>query len=163
MVSQRSFRLSLVGLSLVLLAGCASHTWAPGPDARGTFDEARGRCSLMARHSGHGFYAAGSERFVASAALGAAIGNAIRTQNDFNDCMSANGWVMTDSHAQNALGTADPRFSAATPVAASARMTPAQAAEAQQPAPSVPACTQKDKELAQIARKDGYQYHSSCE
>src|SRR6185437_6430569 len=87
------FSLSLTGL---VIAGCASHTWAPGPDAKGSYDEASAQCSLMARHSGGGFYASGRPGFVIGAALGAAVGDAIRAQNDFNDCMKASGWVTAD-------------------------------------------------------------------
>jgi hypothetical protein len=50
----------------------------------------------MASHSGGGFVAAGSQQFVAGATLGAAIGDAVRQQNDFNSCMSASGWVLID-------------------------------------------------------------------
>ena|SRR5690348_7477696 len=86
----------------VILAGCATHTWAPGPDARGTFDEAKARCSLMARHSGGGFYASGTPSFVAGAAVGAAIGEAVRANADFNDCMQASGWVIADGQPPTA-------------------------------------------------------------
>ena len=87
-------------LAALALAGCATHTWAPGPNAKGTFDEAKARCSLMARHSGGSFAAAGDPNFVAGAAAGAAIGNAIRAQADFNDCMSASGWVVADDQVK---------------------------------------------------------------
>ena len=87
-------------LAAGFLAGCATHTWAPGPNAKGTFDEAKARCSLMARHSGGAFLAAGDPNFVAGATVGAAIGNAIRTQADFNDCISASGWVVADDQVK---------------------------------------------------------------
>lgn len=89
-------------LSAMFLAGCASHQWAPGPDAKGTFEEANARCSLLARHSGGGFYAQGSARFVAGAALGAAVGDAIRANGDYNDCMAATGWVVADKDSKGA-------------------------------------------------------------
>jgi hypothetical protein len=57
------------------------------------FEPARARCSLFARHGGSGFVAVGSENYVAGAALGHAIGESIRAQRDFNDCMSASGWI----------------------------------------------------------------------
>lgn len=88
----------LFAVGAILLAGCATHAWAPGPNAKGTFDEASAQCSLMARHSGSGeFYAQGSPGFVAGATVGAAVGDAIRTQADFNDCMKASGWVVADA------------------------------------------------------------------
>jgi len=46
----------------------------------------------MARHSGGSFAAYGSPSYVAGAALGNAIGESVRTQQDFSDCMQANGW-----------------------------------------------------------------------
>ncbi len=54
----------------------------------------------MARHSGGSYYAQGTPAFVGGALAGAAIGEAIRTQADFNDCMSATGWIATDVHNQ---------------------------------------------------------------
>lgn len=90
------------GLSLLVLAGCATHTWAPGPDAKGTFEEANAQCQLMARHSGGSYYASGTPSFVAGATAGAAIGEAIRTQADYNDCMAASGWQVADSKSGNA-------------------------------------------------------------
>ena len=89
-----------VGASLLLLAGCATHSWAPGPAARGTLEQAQGQCRLMARHSGGGFYASGTQQFVAGAMLGAAVGDAIRANDDFNDCMMASGWVVADKQPQ---------------------------------------------------------------
>jgi hypothetical protein len=81
-----------------LLAGCATgpRQWLPGPNVAPnmTFDQQQAQCSLMARHGGSGFYAAGNQNFVAGAAVGHAIGEGIRTQQDFNDCMLASGWVV---------------------------------------------------------------------
>lgn len=81
-----------------LLAGCASHTWAPGPTVNPnlTFDQQKAQCSLMARHSGSGFAAAGNPNFVAAAAIGHGIGEGVRANQDFNDCMLASGWVVAD-------------------------------------------------------------------
>lgn len=45
---------------------------------------------------GASFAAQGSPNFVAGAAVGAAIGESIRTQNDFNNCMLASGWQIAD-------------------------------------------------------------------
>jgi hypothetical protein len=82
-----------------LVSGCAQQTWSPGPNARGTFDETKGRCQLAASQSGTGFAAVGSQQFVAGAAVGNAVGNAIQAQNVFNSCMSASGWVSVDPKA----------------------------------------------------------------
>lgn len=81
-----------------LLAGCvAQHNWAPGPQIAGhDFEQDRARCSITARHSGEGGFVFGPPVFVLGAVIGGAIGNANRTQTDFNDCMSAQGWRATD-------------------------------------------------------------------
>jgi hypothetical protein len=100
---------SIVMLSagLAILGGCAAHTWAPGPGMSAVdFEPAKARCSLMARHGGGTFIAVGSPSYVAGAQLGNAIGEAARTQQDFNECMIASGWRIADGQtvaAQNAL------------------------------------------------------------
>jgi len=78
------------------LAACAHQSWVAGPNAQGTFSEAKGRCMLLANNTGGGFYAQGSQTFVASAAAGAAIGNAIKAASNFDACMMANGWEIAD-------------------------------------------------------------------
>jgi hypothetical protein len=83
-------------LALASSACVPAHTWVPGPGATADFETTKGRCSLMARHSGSDFVAVGSESYVAGAAVGHAIGEANRTQADFNDCMSASGWRVAD-------------------------------------------------------------------
>ena len=88
--------LRLLPLACVL-GGCVAHSWAPGPGmSAADFPRAKAQCELFARGQGGGFYAQGSPNFVAGAALGAAIGQSIRQQNDFNDCMLANGWRIAD-------------------------------------------------------------------
>ena len=85
----------------LLLSGCAGHTWAPGPGvSAGDFEPTKARCSLMARHGGSDFVAYGNANYVAGAALGHAIGESIRTQADFNDCMQASGWRIADQTPQ---------------------------------------------------------------
>lgn len=87
----------LVGTMMVAsLAGCVSHTWAPGPGVHATFAEQTAQCRILARHGGSGFYASGSASYVAGVAIGNAIGNAIQANADFNDCMAANGWEVAD-------------------------------------------------------------------
>jgi hypothetical protein len=66
------------------------------------FEVAKAQCSLMARHGGSGFAAYGSANFVAGAALGNAIGESVRTQQDFNDCMLAGGWKLADQPSATA-------------------------------------------------------------
>ena len=51
----------------------------------------------MARHSGGGLMPYRSPAFVANASLSYAIGNAVRRQQDFNNCMAASGAVPTDA------------------------------------------------------------------
>jgi hypothetical protein len=82
---------------MLVTAGCVQHVWAPGPDAHGTFDEQSARCRLVARAGERGYIAFGSSSYVAGAAIGNAIGNAVRAQADFNDCMAASGWLAVDT------------------------------------------------------------------
>jgi hypothetical protein len=72
------------------------------------FEPAKARCSLLARHSGSDFTAFGSESYVAGAAVGHVIGESVRTQQDFNDCMLAGGWRIADQ--PNAAAPQDPRI-----------------------------------------------------
>ena len=86
-------------LGLLCLTGCAQHIYAPGP---GMSPEAFGpdsaRCRLFARGSQRDFEfgAYGSPKFVAAstaaAGLAYAIGTAIETDQNFDDCMQARGW-----------------------------------------------------------------------
>ena len=100
----RSPFLIVLGLAL---SGCAAHTWAPGPGmSAADFPPAKARCSLLARHGGSDFIAVGSPSYVAGAALGHAIGEGIRANQDFNDCLLASGWRIVDgqsSAAQSAI------------------------------------------------------------
>jgi hypothetical protein len=90
----RTFGLGAVALLLAMLtAGCAVHTWTSGPDATLSFSEASGRCKLMAMGAERGFVAFGSASYAAGAALGGAIGNAVREQGAYNAYMEANGFV----------------------------------------------------------------------
>src|SRR4051794_21904436 len=75
--------LSLISIGLV---GCATYSWKPGPTAVGSYEEASGKCSTVAKSGASGFYAQGSPGYVAGAAMGAAIGEAARQQSSFNDC-----------------------------------------------------------------------------
>jgi hypothetical protein len=79
----------------LVLAGCANHNWVPGPNVNPqlTLEQQSAQCRMMARHGGTGFAAAGSPEFVAGAAVGNGVGNAVRAGADFNDCMLAAGYV----------------------------------------------------------------------
>jgi hypothetical protein len=124
----------MVVMISILLVGCAKHSWAPGPQAAILdYDQQSAQCSLMARHGGSGFYAAGNPNFVAGAAVGHAIGEGIRTQQDFNDCMMASGWKIADQ--QVAAANAAAAAAAANAAAAEAN---AEAAAANAPASLAP-------------------------
>ena len=97
----RHLRLLFVALpSALALSGCMSHTWTPGPGmSLADFEPAKARCSLMARNNGGGFVAYGTRSEVAGAALGHAIGETIRAQANFNDCLAAGGWRIQTSES----------------------------------------------------------------
>ena len=85
-----------ITLALAAAAVAASTTaslaeWTkigPGP----SYDIAEAQCSLMAMGSGSGFVAMGSTEFVAGAAIGNAIGNAIQASIVKQKCMTIQGW-----------------------------------------------------------------------
>jgi hypothetical protein len=122
----RLLRAALALTLSVYIAGCAHQSWVAGPNAQGTFNEAKGRCMLLANNTGGGFYAQGSQSFVASAAAGAAIGSAIKAASNFDACMMANGWEIANegrtpaptSYASANSNTTAPNanFSAVPPV-----------------------------------------------
>lgn len=75
------------------LTGCVQHQWAYGPTATMPFQQASGQCKLAALGSEQGYAAIGRPAFVAGAALGNAIGNAVRVNATYNACMEAQGFV----------------------------------------------------------------------
>jgi membrane-associated protease RseP (regulator of RpoE activity) len=88
---------------LCLLGACAYHTFAPGPGKSAReYEPDAARCRLFARGGtpGFAFEASGSPKFVAASAAGAIIGGAIAgaitTNENYNDCMEANGWRIAD-------------------------------------------------------------------
>lgn len=86
---------------LLLLSGCVTHTWAPGPGMSLSDSEpAKARCSLIARHGGSDFVAYGNRSYVAGAALGHAIGESVYLQQDFNDCLQVGSWQIADQSPQ---------------------------------------------------------------
>ncbi len=96
---------------MISLGACANHTFAPGPGMNvQDLGPNKAQCRLFARGSdpGYSFSAYGSPRFVAAsmggAALGAAIGSAVRQNSNFNDCMEARGLRMADD--TETIGTA---------------------------------------------------------
>ena len=69
----------MVGMTLVL-AGCASNaTWTPGPDVdlNLTLEQQRAQCSSMTHSNG-------------------SVGEAGPTNQDFDTCMRASGWLRAD-------------------------------------------------------------------
>src|SRR5205085_2962591 len=85
-----------LGAALLLLAasqmsGCVNHTWAPGPGAALPFGQASGQCKMAALDSHQGFVAIGNSNYVAGAAIGNGIGNAVRANATYNACMEAQG------------------------------------------------------------------------
>ena len=90
----------LITVMAISVSACAPTIYAPGPGVNAaTFEPTKAQCSLMARHAGGSFAAYGDANYVAGAALGNAIGEAIRTQEDFSDCMKASGWMPVTKEA----------------------------------------------------------------
>ncbi len=55
------------------------------------FSQILANCRISARNGGASYEFRGNYKFVAAAAIGAEIGNAIRSNRDYNDCMLASG------------------------------------------------------------------------
>lgn len=83
----------LAAAVILPLAGCVSHQWAYGPTASMPFEQASGECKLTAMGAEQGSIAIGRPSFVAGAALGSAIGNAVRVNAAYNACLEAQGFV----------------------------------------------------------------------
>jgi len=81
-------------IAVVALTGCVQHQWAYGPTATQPFEQASGKCKLVAMGAQEGFAAIGSPSYVAGAAIGNAIGNAVRTNVAYNACLQAAGFVV---------------------------------------------------------------------
>jgi len=99
----RRRRCTILFGTLCLLSACANHTFAPGPGKSALdYEPDAAKCRLFSRGANpdFAFAASGSPRFVAGSTVGAAIGygiaTAIRTNENYNDCMELNGWRVAD-------------------------------------------------------------------
>jgi hypothetical protein len=86
-------KLAAVAAGLLALTGCVQHVWAPAPGTTKTFGVASGECKLTALGAQREFGAVGAPAYVLGAAIGHAIGNAVRTNVTYNACMEAQGFV----------------------------------------------------------------------
>jgi hypothetical protein len=81
-------------IACVAIAGCAPTVWDKPGGSQAEFNQDSARCRLFARGMNSGdFYAEGSPGFVASAAVGNAIGTAVNQQATYHDCMMAVGYA----------------------------------------------------------------------
>ena len=100
----RRMQAFLAAFAVVLGLGGCTHTWVPGPEtglSPSQLEPAKARCSLMARHGGSSFGASGDVRFVAAATVGYALGDMIRSHEDFDDCMVAGGWQIASAQSNS--------------------------------------------------------------
>jgi hypothetical protein len=75
------------------LAGCQSTiTYEPIIPNPPNLEMTNARCNLMSSSAQQGYFAMGSQAYVAGAAIGNAIGNAIAVDNFMRQCMLMNGW-----------------------------------------------------------------------
>ena len=96
--------IALLAGSLIPLSACVTHNFVPGPGMSADDMPAdKARCRMFSRgaNPGHEFGAYGSPKFVAAAvatdAVVAGVGDAIRTNENYNDCMEARGWRIADT------------------------------------------------------------------
>ena len=90
-------------LGALVLGGCASHTYAPGPGLSAADlgpDSARCRLQAQGTRPDTSFEASGSPNFVAAASGAALVVGAVATvvhdSETFDDCMQARGWRVSD-------------------------------------------------------------------
>ncbi|MBV9583848.1 MAG: DUF4189 domain-containing protein [Alphaproteobacteria bacterium] len=87
------------------MAACAPTIWDKPGATQAEFNRDSGRCRLLARGMNSGdFYAEGSPKFVAAAAVGNAVGPAINQQETYHDCMMAVGYSPRSSASAEADG-----------------------------------------------------------
>lgn len=83
------------------LASCVS-TYEPIVAAPVPLEMAQARCEMLSTSTQQGYFAYGSQSYVAGAALGNAIGNAVRQDQFIRQCMTLSGWRRTDGSAPQA-------------------------------------------------------------
>jgi hypothetical protein len=97
-------RVSVAILGAALLAGCAgaqsTRQFARISASAPPLEQALAYCRIQSQGAQQGYYAAGSGAFVIGAALGNAIGNAIRADRFMDDCIVLLGWHETNTQAQ---------------------------------------------------------------
>jgi hypothetical protein len=106
-----TFKLSIALIALgVALTGCASHNWAPGPQATGDLGVVSGQCKLEAAKTPISGYTAlvpapGTDVYVPVSGVGLSgiIASSMQRQDVYNACMEANGFVVADG-SQPAAG-----------------------------------------------------------
>jgi hypothetical protein len=100
-----SSKWTFVTILALSLGGCG-HTWAPGPEAKGTFQSASAQCHLFAQSGDRGYFAYGSRAYVATVAGLNALDNVVRQQANYDNCMLASGWEIADAQtAPTAVGS----------------------------------------------------------
>jgi hypothetical protein len=99
-IAQRARYLAVVALGVALLGGCSNPRYVSGPGMESAnVNVAMARCRLFAESGGTAVSASGAPAFVAGAVVGAAIGNAVRQNRLYNDCMQASGFVAAGEQA----------------------------------------------------------------
>jgi hypothetical protein len=101
-------------LGALVLGGCASHTYAPGPGlSAADLGPDSARCRLLAQGTrpDTSFEASGSPNFVAAtpgaALIVGTIATVVHDSETFDDCMQARGWRVADGMT-NRPGAAQP-------------------------------------------------------
>ena len=86
-------KIGFVVASCAALAGCqTNYTYEPIVSNPPNLEMTHARCEMMSAGTQQGYIAIGSQSYVAGAALGNAIGNAVAADNFIRQCMTINGW-----------------------------------------------------------------------
>lgn len=117
----------LIAMSAAAPAGAATE-WVrigPGPG----FDYARAYCDNASMGVGQGYWAYGSQAYVAGVALAYGIGNLIQQSKYFHNCMAMQGWkkvkVVATKSTKSAKSGKSSKSQATQPVAAQSYQPPA--------------------------------------
>jgi len=125
----RGTKVICVAGAIVALAGCEQQQYVWMPPSGGssvTFAQQSAQCRLFAEGNQPGYAVVGSQQFVTSYALGAAIGAAVRQQNDFNNCMEAAGWTQQPASSAGETAQAEAEQASAKRVEAVQRLAKAE-------------------------------------
>jgi hypothetical protein len=126
-----NFRYIVAAAGLVAgLSSCATnYTYQPIIPNPPNMEMTQARCQMLSGSVDQGYLAYGSTSYVAGAAIGNALGNAIREDQFIQQCMTMSGWrrVPLQPQSASAMPAQQPKYSPLTgkPVKGAGKFPPA--------------------------------------